>query len=158
LLGLAVITTVIVNCVGKKEADRSENFRDQFVYDYGDFLNSYEQNHLGHFLDSIGKRNDVDLVYCSVCNYDGLSTDSIAAKKFQDRNLSDSGVLIMLSRGTATAKILVGPAVHKRIADAELSEITRKMLPYFKSGEFYSGVKFGFLQIASRVEVKKGSR
>lgn len=147
-----VVGLYLGGCNEKKNNENSLHHNEKLVYDYAEFLDLDQKDFLQKYLDSIRQKMDVEFVYCSLDNFEQLNTDSIAALQFKNFWLSDNGVLIFLSRGTVTAKILVGKKIHREITDSELTEITKQMIPYFREGFFYQGLKAGFSKIALKIE------
>jgi uncharacterized membrane protein YgcG len=138
---------VMIGCQKMKEENVKRINNKVFVIDDANLLRANEHSSLQRFMDSIAERSSIDLAYCSQLNEQKFSVDSIAEKQFQRLWISEQGVLVFLSKGNATVKILVGKKIHEKISDEELTEITGELLPYFKQGLFLDGIKYAFVRI-----------
>lgn len=143
-----VIAQWLISCEGKpgmKEGDRVL----KYVYDEADFLDQVEEDLLSKYFDSIKTNTGRLVIYSGVNNFQRRNFDSLASKEFGQFPIEENGALVVLSRTDATAKILVGKQIHSVVTDTELSQLTEEMIPYFKLGQFYQGVRNSAKQLIS---------
>jgi uncharacterized membrane protein YgcG len=142
----------MVMCRERTPESRGHVQEELFVVDTAYIFNNAERDYLNFFLDSLNKKKQIRLAFCSVSNHQQIhNTDSLAALAFGQFGLEDNGGLIFVSMGTRSCKILVGEKLHHFLSNEKLDTITTNMFGFFREKQFLAGVKHGFLEMSEPV-------
>ncbi len=123
------------------------------VIDGAKLLSSSTQNELSSIIIALKKENRAQIQVLTVPHLGGLSIEQASIQivdqwKLGDAQL-DNGVLLLIARDERRIRIEVGQGLEGDLPDAYAKRIiTEDIRPFFKSGDFNSGVSVGVFKIA----------
>lgn len=138
LLLLIIIAPInVFSLVSKSEyeyiTDSSEVLTEEttnYIYEYSSYLNEME---------------DIDYYVVTVKDLDNYSIEDYADKVYKSFNISQKGILILLSTDERRLRIKVGEDLSDIIYPQLIDEyIEQFFMPYFKNGEWDEGIKNGY--------------
>ncbi|MCS7245213.1 MAG: TPM domain-containing protein [candidate division WOR-3 bacterium] len=127
-----------------------------FVNDYANILNENQKSELENQLVKLEKNTTIELAV-AIFDSIGYPIEEYANLLFEKWGIGkkekDNGILIVLSIKEKSVRIEVGYGLEEIITDGIAGEIIRKsMIPYFKEGNFYLGLKSGIEEISKKVQ------
>lgn len=138
LLLLIIIAPInVFSLVSKSEyeyiTDSSEVLTEEttnYIYEYSSYLNEME---------------DIDYYVVTVKDLDNYSIEDYADKVYKSFNISQKGILILLSTDERRLRIKVGEDLSDIIYPQLIDEyIEQFFMPYFRNGEWDEGIKNGY--------------
>lgn len=127
-----------------------------FVNDYARVLNEIQKRDLENQLIQLEKSTTIELAV-AIFDSIGYPIEEYANLLFEKWKIGkkgkDNGILIILSIKEKLVRIEVGYGLEEVITDGIAGEIIRKsMVPYFREGNFYLGLKSAIEEISKRVQ------
>jgi len=127
-----------------------------FIYDSAQFLNTAQVRELNRILENYQENLNLKLVLCTVDSLSGLPVKTISEKVFKELGYKGPGyyhtAMILLSGKEKKLGVVFSSSLEWKIPDQEALYLKREMVNYFRSGNFYQGIKNGFEQIAFSFE------
>ncbi len=126
-----------------------------FVNDYAKILNSNQINELEEYLRNIEKATSIEIAI-AIFDSIGYPIEEYANLLFEKWGIGkknkDNGILILVSIKEKLIRIEVGYGLEEIITDGIAGEIIRNnMVPYFRNGNYYLGLKSAILEIEKRI-------
>ena len=132
-----------------------------YANDFTNTLSSSELYTLNSTLKRFDDSTSNQIIFLMISNLDGNSLESYtyetAAKNQIGSKKNNNGVLFFVSKDDRKMRIEVGYGLEGVLTDALTSSIQRnEVRPYFKQGDYYSGIAAGLnaIMAASRGEYK----
>ncbi|MCB1169611.1 MAG: TPM domain-containing protein, partial [Leptospiraceae bacterium] len=130
---------------------------DSYVVDQTETLGDLQEKELSEILERIEKENgsQVVLVIVSTTKPETIEQYSIrlAEKTGIGRKETDDGVLVLLAKEDRRVRIEVGYGLEGAIPDARAHRIIDTIIiPQFKKGEFYVGLRNGILALEKLIK------
>ncbi|MEP4095755.1 TPM domain-containing protein [Reichenbachiella sp.] len=143
---------VLGGCNNSEKKVTAETVKEEikFVFDYSFLLNKNEKDSLNDLLNSINNSGQLEFLYCSVSNDEGLNVNLLVENYFdalKPNSDASKRVLILISVKTRDFKIHLSPELAEKISEDELNSISEKLIIDFGVNEFYEGLTSAFLQI-----------
>lgn len=128
------------------------------VVDQAGLLSRQVRAQLTNALIQIKKQTGNEIAVLTVDSLEGESIDGYSIKVTDKWKLGskdkDNGVLFLIAIKDRKMRIEVGQGLEGDLPDARAGQIIRSIQPYFKKGEFKSGIILGVSQIAENIGVK----
>jgi len=136
----------------------SQNFPKPYGYvnDYAKILNNVQIQDLENQIKEIENKTSVEIAI-AIFDSIGYPIEEYANLLFEKwgigKKKEDNGLLIILSLKERVVRIEVGYGLESIITDGIAGEIIRKkMIPYFREGNFYLGLKNAINEIQNIIE------
>lgn len=118
------------------------------VNDYAGILSSQEENNLENYLRQFENISSVQIVILTVKSLEGENLEDYSMRVADTWKIGqkgeDNGVVLLVAMQEKKLRIEVGYGLEGSLTDAKSGYIIRNyILPYFKKGDFYSGVAAG---------------
>jgi uncharacterized protein len=128
------------------------------VVDQAGLLSRQVQGQLTRALVEIKRLTGNEIAVLIVQSLEGESIDGYSIKVTDKWKLGtkdkDNGVLFLISVKDRKMRIEVGQGLEGSLPDARAGQIIREIQPYFKQGEYKSGIILGVSEIAKNIGVK----
>jgi len=126
-----------------------------FVNDYAKILNSNQINDLENYLRNMEEKTSVEIAI-AIFDSIGYPIEEYANLLFEKWGIGkkgkDNGILVLVSIKEKLIRIEVGYGLEEIITDGIAGEIIRNdIVPYFKEGNYYLGLKSAILEIERRI-------
>ncbi|MBT4790271.1 MAG: methanol dehydrogenase [Halobacteriovoraceae bacterium] len=128
------------------------------VVDQAGLLSRQVRTQLTNALIAIKRQTGNEIAVLTVASLEGESIEGYSIKVTDKWKLGskdkDNGVLFLISINDRKMRIEVGQGLEGDLPDARAGQIIRAIGPYFKKGEYKSGIILGVSQIAENIGVK----
>jgi len=129
-----------------------------FIYDSAQFLNSSQVRELERILGDFQESLNLRLVLCTVPSLNGLPVKKVSEEIFHELGYKGPGyfhaAMILLSGKEKKLSVQFSSSLEWKIPDQDALYLKREMVNYFRTGNFYEGIKNGFNQIAFSFELE----
>jgi len=138
--------------------------RPNYVYDYGGYLDSYEEAAITSLCEEVDTATTSEIVIVTLNNLDEFNGDIDSARYtyFNSKSLDDiigigkedkdNGVLLIVSYEENAWGIEVGYGHEGDLTDSEAGRIGRNIIvPYFSEGDYYTGLFIAAASIAEEI-------
>ena len=128
------------------------------IVDQAGLLSKQVQAQLINALIRIKRQTGNEIAVLTVPSLEGETIDGYSIKVADKWKLGteekDNGVLFLISIEDKKIRIEVGQGLEGDLPDARAGQIIRSIQPYFKKGEYKSGIILGVSQIAKNIGAK----
>jgi uncharacterized protein len=128
------------------------------VVDQAGLLSPQTKAQLTNALVAIKKQSGHEIAVLTIKSLEDESLEGysmkVAEKWMLGSREKDNGVLFLISINDRKMRIEVGQGLEGDLPDARAGQIIRSIKPYFKRGEYKSGIVLGVSQIAENIGVK----
>ena len=136
-------------------ADSSYHFN-AFISDNAGVLNKSTEDSINAFLWDLQKKTGSDIAVVTVKSLDGRSIEETALEIGREYKLGkkgeDNGAVILVAPDERRMRIEIGYGLEGIIPDGKAGRIRdNDMLPYFKKGDYQSGIHRGTYSLARAV-------
>ena len=126
------------------------------VNDFAGLLSADTRTNLEDRLVLLQQETTAEVTFVSVDNLGGMTLEEYAAGLFADWGIGskskDNGVLFLVSLAEGDMRIEVGYGLESVITDGRAGRILdNEVMPYFKNGDFDSGVENGIIAIENYI-------
>jgi uncharacterized protein len=142
-------------------ADDFKNFKPTgYVTDHAGIINAQTKTKLEALITELQQKTDAQMAIVTVKSLDGNDIDSYAADLYKQLGVGpkkdDRGVLLLVAPNDRRYRVEVGYGLEPVINDARAGDAGRLMAPYFRQGDYSSGIAAGAWQLAKYVADDKG--
>lgn len=128
-----------------------------FLSDFTNLLSENTRNKIEKILNELEKKTSIEFAVVIVKNLDGYPIENYSIKLFEQWGIGkknkNNGVLFITSLEDRKVRIEVGYGLEGIITDGTAWEILDKyVLPYYKKGDYDSGILYGTLAVINRIE------
>lgn len=128
-----------------------------YAVDYSNTLSQVELNDLNSELRSIDDRTSNQIVVLIIPSLDGYPIEMFAIEVSEANGIGrkgkDNGALLLISINDRKVRIEVGYGLEGALPDALASSIIRnEIAPYFRSGNYFAGVRAGIRAIDAAIK------
>lgn len=132
-----------------------------FINDYAGILPPTQRARIENILDQVEKKTTAEISVVTVKTTSPLSVEQYAVRLFEAWGIGkkgkDNGILILVASGDRKMRIEVGYGLEGAVTDLESNQIINGyMTPYFKKGDYFSGIYAGVVLIAGLIEKEYG--
>lgn len=132
-----------------------------WVNDFAGVISEVDENRLNALITDLEMKTSYEIAAVTVDTVSPLDINTYAVELYEDWGIGkrdkDNGVLVLLAMDERKVRIETGYGVEGILPDGLCGEIIRyKMVPYFKRGDFGSGVIAGVTTIASKIAEEYG--
>ena len=136
-------------------ADSSYNF-DGFISDNANVLDTGAKNSINAFLWDLQKKTGADIAVVTVKSLDGKSIEQTAldvGREFKiGKKGENTGAVVLVAPNERKLRIEIGYGLEGIIPDGKAGRIRdEQMLPYFRQGDYQSGIWRGTYQLADYI-------
>ena len=128
------------------------------VVDQAGVLSRQDQSQLTNALVQIKKRTGNEVAILIVSSLEGEAIEDYSIKVTDEWKLGaeeeDNGILFLISIQDRKMRIEVGQGLEGDLPDARAGQIIRFIQPYFKRGEYKSGIVLGVSKIVENIGEK----
>ncbi|MBI9032201.1 TPM domain-containing protein [bacterium] len=122
------------------------------VVDNANIFNSSEERELTSLLVGLEKDADIQAVVVSVKSLEGYTVEDYTIRLAEHWKIgsksTDNGLIILVAPNERDVRIEVGYGLEYKITDGMSGYIIRKdIIPNFKSGGYYAGIRAGLITI-----------
>ena len=125
------------------------------VVDQAGLLSRQDRAKLTNSLIQIKKQTGNEIAVLTVNSLEGESIDGYSIRVADKWKLGskdkDNGILFLISVKDRKMRIEVGQGLEGDLPDARAGQIIRSIKPYFRRGEYKSGIVLGVSQIAKNI-------
>lgn len=152
----------LISLIGYSQADKKNEFK---FPDYVDYVNDFEgiftQDKIKELNDIISKHekettNEIAIVtITSFEPYETLFDYSMDLANYWGigKKDKDNGVAIVFGQRIRQIRIQVGYGLENKLKDEEAKKIIDAIIiPEFKKGDFYTGIKKGLIEIINKIK------
>ena len=137
-------------------ADLPEPTKDFYVNDFANVLDSEVETHILNVSSQVGTQTGAQIVVVTVDSLDGMAVEDYSLQLGRAWGIGNqeknSGVLMLVAVNDRKSRIEVGYGLEGALPDGKTGRIQDDyMLPYFKDGDYSSGVKNGFDAVITEV-------
>lgn len=133
-----------------------------YVNDFANVLPENDENSLNQLINEVKEKgNGAEITVVTVQSISGMSIEEYSVGLFEKWGIGkkgqDNGILVLLAINEKKARIEVGYGLEGALPDGKCGEIIRtQMIPYFKNGDFGTGVLSGVSVIAQVIAQEYG--
>jgi uncharacterized protein len=128
------------------------------VVDQAGLLSRQVRSQLTQALVAIKRQTGNEIAVLTVPSLEGESIEGYSIKVVDEWKLGskdkDNGVLFLISVKDRKMRIEVGQGLEGNLPDARAGQIIRAVKPYFRKGEYKSGIVLGVSHIAKNIGVE----
>lgn len=155
LIGLVLAVSAITR------ADDFKNFKPTgYVSDRAGIINAQTKTQLEALCTELQQKTGAQMAIVTVKSLDGNEIDPYAADLYKQLGVGpkkdDSGVLLLIAPNDRRYRVEVGYGLEPVINDARAGDAGRLMAPYFRQGDYSSGITAAAWQLAKYVADDKG--
>ena len=141
-------------------ADSKYNFN-AFIADNANLLDNKAENSINAFLWDLQKKTGTDIAVVTVNSLDGRSVEETAlniGRKYKlGKKGKDNGAVVLVAPNERKMRIEIGYGLEGTITDGKAGRIRDEdMLPYFKKGDYQSGIWRGTYTLANAIAAAEG--
>src|SRR3954447_24437588 len=123
------------------------------VHDFAGLLSAEERSNLEAVARKVENDTTAQIAVVTVKSLDGETIDSYAQELFKQWGIgqrkTNNGVLLLVAPNERRVRIEVGYGIEPLLTDALCGEIRdQQIIPFFKRGDFPSGIRAGMQQLA----------
>jgi len=162
LLAAVLCVACLVLCVaGVTRADDIKNIHPTgYVTDLAGILQPQTKNQLEALGTELEQKTCAQMAIVTVKSLDGNDIETYAADLYKQlgvgRKSTNEGVLLLISPNDRKYRVEVGYGSEPDITDARAGDAGRLMVPYFRRGDYSSGVTAAAWQLAKTIADAKG--
>jgi len=154
-LMLLILSIFAANSYAKIPEKRPQGF----INDYAGVLSDQNKHYLEALSRQIETQTSCELALITLKSLDGDTIEGYATAAFEKWGIGkkgqDNGVLVVFSLNDKKVRIEVGYGLEEFLTDGFCGEIIRQyMVPYFKKGDYTSGLTQGMLVVADQIGKK----
>jgi uncharacterized protein len=159
-VGLCVAWIVLaVSAVTR--ADDFKNFKPTgYVSDRAGIINAQTKSQLEALCTELEQKTGAQMAIVTVKSLDGNDIDSYAPQLYKQLGIGqkkqDNGVLLLVAPNDRRYRVEVGYGLEPIINDARAGDAGRLMAPYFRQGDYSSGITAAAWQLAKYIADDKG--
>lgn len=132
-----------------------------FVNDFARILSSDTEEYLQNVAIQLQEQTTAQVVIVTIDSLDGGTIEDYAYQLFKEWGIGtakdNNGVLMLVAVGDRQSRIEVGYGLEGALPDGKTGRIQDNyMIPYFKEGDYDSGVQNGFLAIVREIYAEYG--
>lgn len=137
-------------------ANLPEPTRDFYANDFANVLDSEVETHILNVSSQVGAQTGAQVVVVTVDSLDGMAVEDYSLQLGRAWGIGNqeknSGVLMLVAVNDRKSRIEVGYGLEGALPDGKTGRIQDDyMLPYFKDGDYSSGVKNGFDAVITEI-------
>lgn len=122
------------------------------VVDQANIFSSSEENQLTSLLQGLQRDSDIQAVVVSVKSLEGYAVEDYTVRLAEDWKIgskdTDNGLILLVAPNERDVRIEVGYGLEHKLTDGVSGYIIRKdIIPNFKGGSYFGGVKSGLITI-----------
>lgn len=153
------LVSVFLGC-GGKNSQKNVIVKENRILDSADLLTPEQEDSIFLLIKDLESNIGSQIALLTVSFIEGETINEfsirIAEKMGLGRKEFDDGVLITLAVGNKQARIEVGKGLELIVKDEVAARILREdMIPQFRQGDFFSGVKTAVKKIKKLIEENK---
>ena len=142
-------------------ADDFKDFKPTgYVSDRAGIINAQTKTQLEALCTELQQKTGAQMAIVTVKSLDGNDIDSYAADLYKQLGVGpkkdDRGVLLLVAPNDRRYRVEVGYGLEPVINDARAGDAGRLMTPYFRQGDYSSGIAAAAWQVAKYVADDKG--
>jgi uncharacterized protein len=142
-------------------ADDFKNFKPTgYVTDRAGIISAQTKTQLEALCTELQQKTDAQMAIITVKSLDGDEIDPYAAGLYKQLGVGtkkdDRGVLLLVAPNERRYRVEVGYGLEPIINDARAGDVGRAMAPYFRQGDYSSGITAGAWQLAKYIADDKG--
>lgn len=155
----SLLVLVCVGCIASTVSDAEVKFPSPsgFINDYAKIIPSSQRIRLENILNQIERRSGAEVTVLTVPSTAPLTIEQYAVRVFEKWGIGkkgkDNGLLILVASNDRKIRIEVGYGLEGAVTDLESKQIIEQyIVPYFKKGDYGSGIYAGIVVVASLIE------
>ena len=155
-----LLIIVFFSCILTVFADTGYKF-DGFICDNAGILTPKAKSAINGFLYDLQTKTGADIAVATVKSLDGRHVESVAIQIGRDFKVGskdkNEGAVVLVAPNDRKVRIEVGYGLEGIINDAKAGRIIdEEMLPYFKNGDYTSGIVRGTYVLAEDIAAANG--
>lgn len=124
----------------------------EYVTDSASIIDQETEEYIEEYSSFLYEACKIKISAVTIKKLDDLTLEEYAEEIFNEFNLTEKGILILVSEETHSFRIEVGKTLSNLFPNETIEEyINEYMLQYFKNGEWNTGIKNGYSAIYKRI-------